>query len=255
MSVSFDYDPEFNSATSKKSSRRRFTLVELLAALGIIVVLIALMLPAIRTAGPAAMRGQCINNMKQIALALYNYEHEHKVLPPAVTVDANGAPLHSWRTLILPYLELGQLYQSINLVRPWNDPVNAKALESHVSLFHCPGSVGRQNTTTYLAIVAPGGCFLPRKPRRLADITDDHGSTISMIEAGEENAVPWMAPADADEALVLSLRPESNLHHVGGTNASFVDGSVRFLKASIPASVRRALLSISGDEKVSADQY
>ena len=45
----------------------------------------------------------CVNNLKQIALALHNYEEVYKVLPPAYTVDAQGRPLHSWRTLILPY--------------------------------------------------------------------------------------------------------------------------------------------------------
>jgi prepilin-type processing-associated H-X9-DG protein len=76
-----------------------------------------------------------------------------------------------------------------------------------------------------------------------------------VIEAGEENAVPWMAPLDADESLVLSLGPTTKLHHAGGTNACFVDGSVRFLKASIAAEVRRSLMSISGSDKVSSDQY
>jgi type II secretory pathway pseudopilin PulG len=255
MSVGFENDPEFNSATSKKSSRRRFTLIEFLMVLAIIVVLIALLLPAIRTAGPAAMRGQCVNNLKQIALALYNYEHEHKVLPPAITVDRSGNPLHSWRTLVLPYLELKALYQSINLASPWNHPANTTALDTHVSAYHCPALNGRSNTTSYLAIAGSNGYLLPRKPRRLADITDEHGSTLSVIEASEDNAVPWMAPVDADETLLLSIRPESNLHHAGGFNASFVEGSVRFLRTTIPASVRRALLSISGNEKVSADQY
>jgi prepilin-type processing-associated H-X9-DG protein len=68
-----------------------------------------------------------------------------------------------------------------------------------------------------------------------------------LIEAGEENAVPWMAPADADESLVMSLGPATKLHHAGGMNACFVDGAVRFLKAGTPAMVRRALMSISGN--------
>ena len=69
-----------------------------------------------------------------------------------------------------------------------------------------------------------------------------------VIEAGEENAVPWMAPVDADESLVMSLGPTTKLHHAGGMNACFVDGSVVFLKANTPAEVRRALMSISGND-------
>jgi prepilin-type processing-associated H-X9-DG protein len=255
MSASFANDPEFNDAIPKPSSRRRFSLLRVLVVLGIIVLLIALLLPAVRTAGPAVFRAQCTNNLKQIALALHNYAEVHKVLPPAYTVDARGRPLHSWRTLILPYVEQETLYRTIDLSKPWNDPANAKARETIVDVFRCPVRGGRPNTTTYLAIAAPNGCLLPTEPRRLAEITDPHESTLMVIDAGEENAVPWMAPVDADESLVMSIGPTTKLHHVGGINAAFVDGSVRFLKTSIPTVVRRALMSISGNEQVTSDQY
>ena len=163
--------------------------------------------------------------------------------------------MHSWRTLILPYLEQEPLYQTIDLSKPWNDPANAKALETALPVFRCPEAVGPQNTTTYLAIVAPNGCLIPKEPRRLAEITDAHESTLMVIEAGEENAVPWMAPVDADESLVMSLGPTTKLHHAGGMNACFVDGSVRFLKANTPAKVRRALMSISGNDDEVAEEW
>jgi prepilin-type processing-associated H-X9-DG protein len=255
MSANSGNDPEFNGIIPKPSSGRGFRLVELLAVLGIIAVLIALFLPLTRSAGPAARRAQRVNNLKQIALALHNYEQAHKALPPAYTVDARGRPLHSWRTLILPYLEQDRLYQTIDLSKPWNDPANAKARETSLSVFRCPEAVGPQNMTTYLAIAAPDSCFLPRESRRLAEITDAHGSTLMVIEAGEENAIPWMAPMDADESLVLSLGPTTKLHHMGGMNASFVDGSVKFLKATTPARVRRALMSISGNDNPDADEW
>ena len=76
-----------------------------------------------------------------------------------------------------------------------------------------------------------------------------------VIEAGEENAVPWMAPADAGEALLMSLGPKTKSHHAGGTNACFVDGSVRFLKSSISTKVRRALMTISGGDHAGNDEW
>jgi type II secretory pathway pseudopilin PulG len=255
MSTNSGNDPEFNDTIPKPSSGRGFRVVELLAALGIIAVLIALLLPATRSAGPAARRVQCVNNLKQIALALHNYEQAHKALPPAYTVDAKGRPLHSWRTLILPYLEQEPLYRTIDLSKPWNDPANAKALEMSHPVFRCPEAVGPRNTTTYLAIAAPNGCFIPEESRRLAEITDSYESTLMVIEAGEENVVPWMAPVDADESLVMSLGPTTKLHHTGGTNACSVDGSVRFLKANTPAKVRRALMSISGNDDEVAKEW
>ncbi len=255
MSAKIENDPEFDDVMPKSKSGRRNRLVEVVVVLGIIALLIALFLPAIRTAGPAARRAQCTNNLKQIALALHNYEQVHKALPPAFTVDAKGRRLHSWRTLILPYLEQEQLYRTIDLSKPWNDPTNARAFESEVPVFRCPEAHGPQNTTTYLAIVSPNGCLNPSAPRRLAEITDAHGSTLMVIEAGEEDAVPWMAPRDADESLVMSLGPTTKLHHAGGMNGCLVDGSVRFLRANTPAEVRRALISISAGDNKPTDEW
>ena len=105
-------------------------LITWLAIIGGVLITVAMLLPAMRTAGPAARRAQCVNNLKQIALALFNYESAYNALPPAYTVDAEGKPLHSWRTLILPYLEKQSLYDSIDLSKPWNDPANAEALQN-----------------------------------------------------------------------------------------------------------------------------
>jgi prepilin-type processing-associated H-X9-DG protein len=256
MSASFQNDPEFHDAIAKPSPRRRNRLLESLVVLGIIALLVALLLPAVRTARPAAIRAQCTNNLKQIVLALHNYVEEYKVLPPAYTVDAHGRPLHSWRTLILPYMEQQTLYRTIDLSKPWNDPANARALATVVPEFRCPGAVRpANNMTTYLAIVSPDGCFPPGQSRRLDEITDCTSSTLMVIEAGEENAVPWMAPVDAGESMAMSLGTSTKLHHAGGTNAGFADGSVRFLKASTPPRVIRALMSISGHDNPGADEY
>src|SRR4051794_16138712 len=100
MPVNSGNDPEFNDSIPKPGSGRGFKLVELIVVMGIIAVLLALLLPATRSTRGAARRSQCVNNLKQIALALHSYEQAHKALPPAYTVDAQGRRLHSWRTLI-----------------------------------------------------------------------------------------------------------------------------------------------------------
>ena len=179
--------------------------------LGIFVLLIALLLPKAysRRAGPAARRAQCTNNLKQIAPALHNYEQAHGAFPPAYTVDANGKPLHSCARLILPYLEQHTLYRMIDLSKPWNDPANAKVLETVVPVYSCPAATGPLNTTTYLAIVAPDGCFMPTKSRCLAEITDDpnfdHGNRGRAGQFGSLDV-----PVDADESLVMSLGRQPN---------------------------------------------
>jgi Protein of unknown function (DUF1559) len=255
MSAEFDNDPDFNDGIFKPKAWRRPRLIEILAVVGILVVLIGLVLPAIQSERPAGHRPPCQSNLHNIVLALLSYENAYHALPPAYTVDANGRPLHSWRTLILPYLEEQDLYKTIDLSRPWNDPANAKALETSIPSFRCPKSTGPKNSTTYLAIVGTNACLLPTKPRPPAEITDGRSSTLMLIETGDENTVPWMAPMDADESLVLGLGLKSKLHHASGTNAGFADGAVRFLPTSMSAQLRRALMSISGHESVTLDHW
>lgn len=124
---------------------------------------------------PAARRSHCSTNLKLIAIALHNYKAEYHALPPAYTVDASGKPLHSWRSLILPFFEEDQhyeslssgsrrLYEQIDLTKPWDDPANAEARRYYVPVYGCPSAECPPLHTTYLASVAPGGCFDPRSP-------------------------------------------------------------------------------------------
>jgi prepilin-type N-terminal cleavage/methylation domain-containing protein/prepilin-type processing-associated H-X9-DG protein len=104
--------------------RRGFTLIELLVVISIIAVLIALLLPAVQSAREAARRAQCVNNLKQIGLALHNYHDAFGAFPPGTVavddgIDGWGAwqpnsPSLSWRVLILPMMEQGSLYNSVN---------------------------------------------------------------------------------------------------------------------------------------------
>ncbi len=232
----------------KRWPTRLFTLFTVVA-IGAVVV--AMMLPAVRRGREPARRSQCKINLKQIAIALHNYEADHHCLPPACTVDADGRPLHSWRTLILPYLDQLPLYRSIDLSKPWDDLANAKACNARVWAYQCPSTADLpENHTTYLANVASNGCFRVREPRRLSDITDGLAETLMLIEVPRELAVPWMSPHDADEQLLMSIGAKSKLAHTHGMEAALCDGSVRFLSAEMPAPARRALISISAGDKV-----
>jgi hypothetical protein len=221
------------------------------AVLGCGLVLIALLLPVFpRRAGEAARRAQCKNNLHNIALALHNYEADYGALPPAFTIDAYGQRLHSWRTLILPYLDQRQLYERIDLSKPWDDPANAEAREARVQIYHCASDRCPPDHTTYLANIASGGCFRLTEPRLLSEITDGTSNTVMVIEVPSENAVPWMSPQDADEALIMSMGPEAKTAHEGGAHAALCDGSVRFLSATLPVATRRALITIEGGERI-----
>jgi len=109
--------------------------LKIVALVFVLMVGVALLLPSVTRGREAARRTQCKNNLKQIMLALHNYHDEYHAFPPAFTTDCDGNRLHSWRTLILPYLDQQQLYTTIDLSKPWNDPANAEAFKTTVHVY------------------------------------------------------------------------------------------------------------------------
>jgi prepilin-type N-terminal cleavage/methylation domain-containing protein/prepilin-type processing-associated H-X9-DG protein len=108
-----------NTMRRIKRSRLAFTLIELLVVIAIIAVLIALLLPAVQAAREAARRAQCVNNLKQMGLAVHNYLATHEVIP-AQTIDnsATWGWFASCNSLLLPYLEQKPLYDALNFSLP-----------------------------------------------------------------------------------------------------------------------------------------
>ncbi len=227
-------------------------LVKLLVVAGIAIALIAHLLPSVGSR-PVSPINSCRNNLKQVNLALHAYSKDHGTFPPAYTVDANGKPLHSWRTLILPYLEEKNLYESIDLDKPWDDPVNATAYNTKILVYQCPALTKLGNRTNYLAVVSPDSCLRPANGVKISDITDDPSPTLTIIEVPMDDAVPWMAPQDADEKLFLSLNEESRLPHKGGFHVGFADGHLEFISSEQSESQRRAMITIAGGESPSND--
>ena len=130
-----------SASTSRR--RRGFTLIELLVVISIIAVLIALLLPAVQAAREAARRGQCINNLKQIGLALANYEQAQKVLPPGYVsnFDASGndtGPGWGWAAMILPQMEQPGLFNAVNFSLAVEAPANGTVRLVTLAALLCP---------------------------------------------------------------------------------------------------------------------
>jgi len=119
--------------------RRGFTLIELLVVIAIIAVLIALLLPAVQAAREAARRSQCVNNLKQIGLAVQGYHDQLTVLPPhgANQPDATMND-YSMKVRILPFMEQQLLFNSFNQSKNFNDAANPTAGATKIATFLCP---------------------------------------------------------------------------------------------------------------------
>lgn len=224
-----------------------FRWMQILGVGAILLVLAAVLLPAV-TRGPSvrrtARRVQCMNHLKQIRLALDLYHDEYQALPPAFTTDANGKSLHSWRTLILPYLEHAALYKQINLSKPWNDPVNSALASQMPEQFRCPEADSPDGLTTYLGVVGEDFCFHPTIPRSFDEFVDGLSQTLMILEVSPQNAVPWMSPQDADLESIMRLSSDEPLPHQNGFLGIMGDSTVRYFPPDLPSETRKALLTI-----------
>ncbi len=216
---------------------------------------IALLLPAVQAAREAARRSQCSNNLKQIGLAMHKYHDAYGSFPPAFIPDEDGRPMHSWRVLILPYLEQGYLYEQYNFDEPWDSPANLALTVPMPNVFQCPSSLDPSDLgeTSYAVIQGPGALFDGPDAFKLRDVTDGTSNTIMVVEVAGAG-IQWTEPRDIElRHFALPINGTSGgiqSEHPGGVNVVIADGSVRFLAETIDPTVLGALITKDGGETV-----
>ncbi len=212
---------------------------------------------------------ECQNNLKQLAVALLNYEAAQHCFPPRYIADKNGKPMHSWRVLILPYLVSTDPYTAYDFTEPWDGAKNKKLLARLPRIYACPSDPNAYaqggTQTSYVAVVGPNAAWAGEKSRKPgpADFPGGASHTIMVVEVAN-SGIPWMEPRDLSlDALAAAgakspaLTVSSNhgqredfffiYEHGCGANVATADGSVHYLPpGSLSTEHLRKILQVGG---------
>lgn len=194
-------------------------------------VLVALLLPAVGAARESARKMSCSNNLKQIGLAMHTYHETYKTLPPAYIPDAEGKPMHSWRTALLPFIEHDSIYNQYDFHQAWNSAANLEVVrEAVVPFYACPSdSVGTATKASYLMVTGPNTVGDGAKARRFRDFKNGTAATIIVVEV-RGISTHWAEPTDITVEQLKQMLADESSGHAGGTiHALFADGAVQEL--------------------------
>jgi hypothetical protein len=165
-------------------------------------------------------------------LAVANYHETYGCFPPASVADRDGKPLHSWRVLILPFLEQPELYNAYNFDEPWDGPNNRKLADKVGRIYLRSGLESDQvHTTSFVAVVGP--------------------ETVVEVPDGKFR---WMEPRDLRfDRMSFRINDGSGRglgSRLGGVRVVSVDGTVRTLPDDFDPVRLRAMLTANGGEAI-----
>src|SRR5687767_4791923 len=125
------------------------------AALCVVGILVALLIPAVMAARDAAARMQSMNNLHQIGIALHNYHDTYMAFPAAFVADADGKPRTSWRTSLLAFVEQRPLADQYDFNAAWDDAQNSSVRQTPVPVYQSPrGAEVGTNRTSYVVVTS-----------------------------------------------------------------------------------------------------
>jgi prepilin-type N-terminal cleavage/methylation domain-containing protein/prepilin-type processing-associated H-X9-DG protein len=257
--------------------RTGFTLIELLVVISIIGVLVGFLLPAVQMARESARRTQCTNNLKNIGLAIHNFESARRTLPAGS--EALKGTEHAWSTQALPYMEQSNVYQGLDLKAVWDAPHNLAATLTNISIYRCPSAVldfpGKQDyggiqgsALTQLPIGMAAhqafGCgalivtsTVQPQAVRISDLIDGLSTTLCVGESVDRDPLHsgrWACGRNcfSQNAQKINRGGLGDLlsKHPQGVNVLFADGHTQLLSESIDSLVLGSLCTRNGREVV-----
>jgi hypothetical protein len=225
-----------------------------LVALPVCVLSLFAILPQGGIPKAASDRTQCKHNLSVLAMAMHNYHDAYGSFPPAYIADGNGRPLHSWRVLLLPFLEHRNLYKLYRFDEPSDGPHNSALAARMPPEFRCQADTGPDTDASYFVVVGPKTVFPGATPVAIKDIPDGTSNTILLVEA-VHTGIKWLEPRDLTyEQAIRGINPKAggiSSHHPGGAQVALADGSRRFLPDEIPVEQLKLLLQRDDGQKVS----
>ena len=141
-----------------------------------------------------------------MSLAVANYHDVHGCFPPPYLADENGVPMHSWRVLLLPFIEEQSLHDRYRYDEPWNGPNNSKLHAEMPRTFRFSFLSDDDTTqTNYLAVIGPHTMWPKSGQRTYNDVTDGPDETIHFVEC-RDSGIHWMEPRDLHlEEMTLTI--------------------------------------------------
>jgi hypothetical protein len=229
----------------------------------------------------ALQRAGSVKNLRQIGLAMHNFHSTYNQYLPAVIFGPDGKPWHSWRVIILGYIEQLDLYNQYDFGEPWDSAKNLKLLDRMPSVYRDPVyGDGKGHFTHYAALVGPRTAFTPEGGKMTAgkpvafekggtsirNMTDGTSNTVMIAPVSPDRKIPWTKPED------ITVGPNfPGLGQPGGIAAPYkagpqpgapqlapvllADGSVHFLPATISSQVLDALMTINGGEIIPSNTF
>lgn len=258
--------PTLRSGPTRQSQRRSLTTALVLSLGGLSAVaatfgiLVWVALPFVRSNQLRSYRLQSNQHLQRIALAMRNYHSDHGSYPPAYVTDSNGRPMHSWRVLLLPYLDEQAIYARYDLSKPWDE--QTLELQSPLGIPKVYTSPADADSTTFghtsfVVITGKRTMFPGPRSTRSMQIEDGLASTIMVVER-HNSGIPWYQPLDLKSTQmqfqINGSGQEISSNHPGGAWVTTADGKTYFLRDSFSADFLQSLTTIAGGERVPLEE-